>query len=285
VRYTVDIPEAVLRLKDQTRVGIAKALNIPETRAGNMVWVMRNGQSECAVNIEESEGNGEIVGIVGDMHAPFTHPRYFDFICETFERKGVTWVHFAGDIVDNHASSYHESDPDGPSAGDELTQARDQLQRWYRAFPHASVSIGNHDAIPWRKAQTAGMSSAVLKNHREMYGCPIGWRWEDSTIIDGVLYTHGTGNSGMFPAYNLAKKSLNSVVIGHCHSSAGVKYHASKFARMFGLDVGCGIDVEALAFAYGKHMPLRPVLGCGIVRYGVEAEFVPMPLERFKRGN
>jgi len=282
-RYYLDIPEAVLRLEDKTRVGIAKALSIPETRAQMWVYLMRNGQTDEQCRIEESEGSCEIVGIVGDLHAPFTHPRYFDFVCDTFARKGVTWVHFAGDIFDNHAMSYHEADPDGAGAGTELEQAREQLGKWYRAFPHASVSVGNHDAIPWRKAQSAGMSSAVLKTHREMYSCPVGWRWEDSTVIDGVLYTHGTGNGGIHPAYNLAKKSMNSVVIGHAHSAGGVKYLTSKFARVFGLDVGCGIDVDAYAFAYGKHLPMRPVLGCGIVRHGVEAEFVPMPLERFKR--
>ena len=32
-----------------------------------------------------------------------------------------TEILFIGDILDNHASSYHELDPDGYSAGDDLT--------------------------------------------------------------------------------------------------------------------------------------------------------------------
>jgi hypothetical protein len=279
----IEIPDEIVAMQDRTREGIKAAFGISDHESRVWIFLIKHGMMADPRKQVEKERKGDIVGVVGDMHAPFTHSRYFDFIRDTFKRKGVTRVHFAGDIFDNHASSFHDPDPDGMSAGQEMKLAKEQMQKWYKEYPSATVSIGNHDAIPWRKCQSAGMSSSVMATHRKMYGCPTGWRWEDSTVIDGVLYTHGTGNGGLHPSYNLAKSSINSVVIGHAHSAGGVKYHTSKFTRIFGLDVGCGIDVDAYAFAYGKHMPRRPVLGCGIVRYGVEAEFVPMPLERFKK--
>ena len=279
----IEIPDEILTASDRTRDGLQRDFGATQHQARIWIYLIKNGMVADPKKQIANQRKGDVVGIIGDMHAPFTHSRYFDFICDTFERKGVTHVHFAGDIFDNHAMSFHEADPDGLSAGEELSIAKEQMQKWYERFPSATVSLGNHDLIPWRKCQSAGMASAVMASHRDMYGCPIGWRWEESTMIDGVLYTHGTGNGGLHPAYNLAKSSINSVAIGHAHSAGGVKYHTSKFTRIFGLDVGCGIDVDAYAFAYGKHMPRRPVLGCGIVRYGVEAEFVPMPLERFKR--
>jgi hypothetical protein len=48
---------------------------------------------------------------------------------------------FIGDIIDNHASSYHETDPDGMSAGHELRLAIQNIKKWYEAFPKASVII------------------------------------------------------------------------------------------------------------------------------------------------
>ena len=65
-------------------------------------------------------------------------------------------------------------------------------------------------------------------------------------------------------------------VIGHVHSSAGVQYLASKRDLIFGMNVGCGIDIKSYAMAYGKNFANRPVLGCGVVQGGQDASFVPM---------
>jgi hypothetical protein len=40
----------------------------------------------------------------------------------------VVLLFFIGDIIDNHYSSYHESDPDGYSAGEELDRAIDMIK-------------------------------------------------------------------------------------------------------------------------------------------------------------
>jgi hypothetical protein len=47
---------------------------------------------------------------------------------------------------------------------------------------------------------------------------------------------------------------------------------------IFGMNVGCGVDVKAYAMAYGKVYPKKPTLGCGIVIDGKIALFIPMDL-------
>ena len=107
-------------------------------------------------------------------------------------------------------------------------------------------------------------------------------------VIDGVLYRHGTGSSGKDAAFNLAVSMRRSVVIGHTHTFAGAKYHANDNDRVFGLNVGCGIDIDEYAFAYGQFHPNRPMLGCGIIIDGTFAAFEPMPCgkkERYYKGD
>ena len=70
---------------------------------------------------------------------------------------------FIGDIIDNHYSSYHEQDPDGKSAGDELDMAIDKIKKWYKAFPEAIVIIGNHDRIVSRKVFSSGLSKKWIE--------------------------------------------------------------------------------------------------------------------------
>ena len=48
------------------------------------------------------------------------------------------------------------------------------------------------------------------------------------------------------------------------------------------MNVGCGIDIDAYAFAYGKYDKNRPTLGCGIVFDSGNAIFVPMGKEYFR---
>jgi hypothetical protein len=47
---------------------------------------------------------------------------------------------------------------------------------------------------------------------------------------------------------------------------------------IFGLNVGCGIDIDSYAMEYGRPFSKRPTLGCGVVIGGQAGLFVPMPL-------
>lgn len=219
------------------------------------------------------------VGIVGDLHAPFVHPMYLRFVQDTFRAWRVDRVHFVGDVVDNHAISFWEHDPNGMSAEDEAAAARKIVRKWHRTFGKATVCIGNHDERHYRVARKHGMPDRYLHSYATVWDTP-GWDWRFEHFLDGVLYEHGTGTSGKDAALNLAIQKRTSVTIGHIHSYAGVKYHANPTSVIFGLNAGCGIDCRAYAFEYGKSFPVRPVLGCGIVIDGIYAVFHPMPCGR-----
>ena len=216
---------------------------------------------------------------IGDLHLPFTHPKYLAFCKKVYKKYKCNKVVFAGDIIDHHAMSYHESDPDGYSAGNELKMTQKLIKPWVKAFPKAKVTIGNHDAITKRKAKTFGIPLAYIRSHKEVYNTPK-WEWELQFIIDDVLYIHGKGH-GKNAALNTAMAERMSVAQGHAHSYAGVQFTTSTKDRLFGLNSGCGINIDEYAFAYQKNFSVRPVLGCGVVINGIQPIFVPMELEKW----
>lgn len=222
----------------------------------------------------------KIVGIIGDTHEPFTHKDYRDFCNETFNKYKVDRIVHIGDEVDNHAISFHEHDPNGMSANSEADKAQEAMNKWYKAFPEVSVILGNHTALPFRQANSIGLPKRFIKTYEEAWQAPKGWKWYNELDIDHVKYAHGTGSSGQNGAINLAIRSRQSTVIGHIHAFAGVNYHANNNDLIFGMNVGCGIDVHAYAFEYAKPFINKPTLGCGIVLEGQEAIFVPMKLGR-----
>lgn len=216
--------------------------------------------------------------VVGDLHAPFTHPRYLGFVQSVARHYKTDRTVFIGDEADHHAMSFHEHDPNGRSAGDEHKQAKEILGTWHEAFPRAQICIGNHTKLPYRQASASGIASVWLKSYNEAWGVGRGWQWGRSFEIDGVCYTHGTGFSGATGHRLAALKRRQSVVIGHIHSHAGIAYLASERDLIFGMNVGCGVDVEAYAMAYGMDFPEKPILSCGVVIDGREPHVIPMDL-------
>lgn len=219
-----------------------------------------------------------IVGVIADTHEPFTHPDYRNFCYETFNKHKVNRIVHIGDECDNYALSYHEHAPEGDSAESEAVKAQTAMNKWYKTFSNVDVIVGNHSALPYRQATTAGIPKRFIKAYEDVWEAPRGWKWHMNVEIDHVRYTHGTGCSGQNGAINLALRSRQSTVIGHIHSFGGVNYHASPGDMIFGMNVGCGIDVHTYAFEYGKNFVNKPTLGCGIVVNGSQAIFVPMPL-------
>jgi len=229
--------------------------------------------------------------IVGDVHEPATHPGYLDFVSDIGEEWGCDRVHFIGDIIDHHAVSFHARHPDAPGPKEEYELALYGTQKWYRRFPKATVSVGNHDERVIRLAASVNIPRYYLREYSEVWGTP-GWKWSEQTLIDGVLYTHGTGCGGMHPAYNMAKNNCCSVVMGHVHSAAGVKFMCGPKSRIFGVDTGCGVDSNHLAMDYGRNIARKPIVACAVVLDGVQPFLEICPCasgeryhrSRFKKG-
>lgn len=197
--------------------------------------------------------------VIGDTHLPFHNPKYLDFIKGVKKYYKTTHTIHIGDVLDHHASSYHESDPDGMSAGDELEIAIDELAAYHRAFPHADVITGNHDAIVWRKIRTSGLSHRWVKNLGDVLNTPT-WSFHMRRVYDNVLYIHGEGVT----ARTKALRTGRCVVQGHRHTEGYVWHHGMEDRPFWGMQVGTGIDPDAYAFAYAKDHP-PPVLSCGVV--------------------
>jgi hypothetical protein len=87
-------------------------------------------------------------------------------------------------------------------------------------------------------------------------------------LIDDVYYTHGTGASGIHPAWNKAGSMAMSVVMGHTHARAGIKWRVNPLKRWFAMDVGCGIDNDAFQFVYGREYDNKPILAAGVILDG-----------------
>lgn len=200
--------------------------------------------------------------IIGDLHEPFTVKGAIEFCLEQQKKFNCGTVVFSGDIVDQHSISYHEKNPDGMSQRDEHDASLQKLSEWYKAFPEARITLGNHDLLIYRKMQSAGLSTRYLKDWNSIFNAPKGWKFEYDFIENNVRYTHG-GSGG--DALKMAINSRISTVQGHLHSQCYVQYAVSMKDAIFGMQVGCMIDYKAYAFEYSKPFPKKPVISCGVI--------------------
>lgn len=224
----------------------------------------------------------EVVGVIGDTHFPFAHPNYINFLEDTFNQFKVTKIIHIGDICDNHAISRHLKEADSYGACQEYDLAMKDVEIYTRTFPKVTLLLGNHCRIPERQAATLGIPSQFIKGTKELWNLPKGWDVDEQVILDNVKYEHGIGSRGINGAVNNAVASMMSTVIGHQHSFGGIQYRSNAHNLIFGLNVGCGIDIDAYAFRYGKYEKNRPTLGCGIVFNSSYAIFVPMGWKYFR---
>jgi len=199
--------------------------------------------------------------IIGDIHAPFELKGYLKFCQDTYAKYLCNQVIFIGDIVDNHYTSYHETSSDGMGGADELRHAIKVVKKWRKAFPEADVIIGNHDRLIMRKAQTSDIPSMWIKSYNEVRG--TNWNWVERVVYDNVQYIHGEGGSARVKD----KNDMMSTVQGHIHTQAYTEWMVGRNFRIFGMQVGCGIDCTSYAAAYAKHFK-KQAIGCGVVLGG-----------------
>jgi len=213
---------------------------------------------------KRNKDNNNIL-VIGDLHEPFCLDEYLDFCIEQYNRFNCNQVIFIGDIIDSHGFSYHEQDPDGYSAGNELKLAIKRVARWYNAFNNKTVPngidvcIGNHDRMAARKSMTGGIPSAWIRSYNEVLNTPD-WNWVENVIYNDVLYEHGEGGQ----ALTKAKNNMMSSVCGHTHTSCYVQWLVGKKFRVFACQTGCGVDNKSYATAYAKNFK-KQAIGCAVV--------------------
>ena len=198
--------------------------------------------------------------VIGDLHEPFCLDSYLYFCITQYHKFNCNEVVFIGDIIDNHYSSYWETSIDADYTGkEELEVAIRRIARWYDAFPKAKVIIGNHDRIIMRKAQTSAIPSKWIKSYKEVLEVP-GWDFVERYVKDGVQYLHGEGGT----ARTKCRADMMNTVQGHLHTQAYCEHYVGQNFRVFGMQIGAGINFSEYSFAYAK-AGKKPAIGCAVV--------------------
>jgi len=223
----------------------------------------------------------------GDTHEPYSHKDYIKFLTIVKKKYKPDEVVHLGDEADKHAMSFHDSDPELFSAGDELKETIKRLKPLYKLFPNVKVCNSNHGSMHYRKGKHHGIPRAYLRSYNEILEAPVGWVWKDNWIINSPLA--GQENNSIYCTHGLQANSLKlalslgmNVLQGHYHSSFGVEYSSSPEKLIWGASAGCLVDKESLALAYSKVIPKRPILGCVVVVNNVP---IPIPMLLDKNNN
>ena len=199
--------------------------------------------------------------VIGDLHEPFCLDAYLDFCVQKYIEFSCNEVVMIGDCIDNHYASYHETygGEELMTGAEELELAIKRIARWRDAFPVATVIIGNHDRMVMRKAQTSAIPSKWIKSYKEVLEVPD-WNFVERYEKNGVQYVHGEGGT----ARTKCRADMMNTVQGHLHTQAYCEHYVGQNFRVFGMQVGCGIDHESYAMAYAKYGK-KPAIGCGVV--------------------
>ena len=228
------------------------------------------------------EDNSRVL-IMNDTHAPYVHKDALSFLMELNRRLKFTRIIHGGDETDQHALSFHDSDPNLDSAGPELAKARLFLEELHKLFPIMDICHSNHGSLAYRRAFKAGIPAEMIKAYRDILfpvGGGEGWSWHESvrfTLPNGedCLVKHEAPGSLLS---NAAHERANFIQ-AHRHSSWILEGKASDAALYWGMLPGCLIDRKSSAFDYGKLNLKRPALGVGVIINSLPI-LVPMPLDK-----
>ena len=207
--------------------------------------------------------------IISDTHIPYHAKELMPFLKLLKKKYKPDRVIHIGDEVDKHAMSFHDSDPDLPSAGDELKLYITVIKQLEKMFPKMDLLDSNHGSLVFRRAYKHGIPKAYIKKYNDFLQVGKGWKWHDDLIIDTplgkVYFCHGKTPDIL----KLATSMGMSCVSGHYHSLMGVRWFGNSLGLYFGLQVGCMIDSKSLAFRYNKVQKARPIIGCSIIYNGL----------------
>ena len=221
--------------------------------------------------------------VIGDMHCPFQHRSALPFL-EALKKhyKGFDLVVNIGDEIDCHAISMHDSNPDLPSAGDELKLAKKYVKDLEKVFPDMTLVDSNHSSLVYRRALKYGLPKAYLKSYNDFLEVGKGWNWVNDLTInlsDGerCFFTHGMSANVLQVAQRMG---LNTVQ-GHYHSKSSIQYYSNPDKLVWGAQTGCLTNQQSLAFEYAKNFKDRFVMSSLVIVDG-QPKLHPMVIKNHK---
>lgn len=175
------------------------------------------------------------------------------------------WTSVTGNC-DKHSLSYHDHDPDLPSAGDELEISLSHIAELKKLFPVMDILESNHGSLVYRKAKTNGIPRHYLKNYNDVLGVDDKWKWHfDLTITlpngQYCYFHHGKASEGV----RLSQTMGMNAVQGHFHEKFKVDYWGNPVGLFWSMQVGCLVNDKSLAMSYNNANLKRPVLGVGLI--------------------
>jgi len=215
--------------------------------------------------VDREEDNSRIL-FISDMHIPYHHVDTIAFLKHLKAKYNPTRVICLGDELDKHALSYHDSDPDLPSAGDELKKSLPVIQELFEIFPTMDIIESNHGSLVWRKAKTFGIPKHYIKSYNDVLGVDGGWKWSFDLTVNlpngQKCYVHHGKTSNVI---QLSQQMGMCAVQGHFHESFKIDYWGNPTGLYWGMQCGCLIDDDTMAFNYNNVNIKRPIIGTGLV--------------------
>lgn len=216
-------------------------------------------------NMKKDYDNSCIL-VISDMHIPYHHKDAFKFLKSIKEKYKPTRIICIGDELDKHSLSYHDHDPDLPSAGDELKISLEYIKQLKTLFPVMDVLESNHGSLVYRKAKTNGIPKYYLKSYNDVLGVGEDWCWHFDLMVDlpngqKCYFHHGKVAEGIRLSQTMGMNSVQ----GHFHERFKVDYWGNPVGLFWSMQVGCLADDKSLAFSYNNANLKRPVLGIGLI--------------------
>lgn len=222
----------------------------------------------------------EVILLFGDMHIPYEHQDMMKFLKAVKKKYKPQRVICMGDEVDNHAISFHDSEPELPGAGDELNHSIFKMKKLYKLFPKVDVLNSNHGSLVFRRGKNAKLLEKMMRTPKEILEAPVGWNWHNELyikMINGMtLYcTHGKKKN----TFKFAEDSRMCIAQGHFHEDSYIKIMHSNIRTIWAASVGCLVDDKSRAFNYNKLWTKEPALSCVVVINGMP-RLIPMRLNK-----
>lgn len=219
---------------------------------------------------------------ISDQHMPYEHPDMFKFLAAIKAKYKPTLVINGGDEIDAHALSFHDSDSDLPSAGDELKKATTKIKKLEKMFPNMILLDSNHGSLALRRLKHHGIPMKFLATNQAIYGVSNKWQWVNDLTLrlpngQDVYLCHGMSKNGI----KLAAQRGTCVVQFHYHTEFRIDYIGNPSSLLWSLQSGCLIDRKSLAFAYDKLNLNRPIIGTSMI---IDSKPMLIPMTLDKRG-
>lgn len=231
--------------------------------------------------VSKIKGN-EVILVFGDLHIPYHKKESIEFLKAVKNKYKPNKIICTGDELDNHAMSFHDSDPDCLGAGDELSKSIKYLKKLYKLFPKLDLVDSNHGSMVFRKMRFSGIPLKYIRNMKEIIEAPDGWNWHKD-----YTYTMNNGQD-LYVVHGIKKNSRQlaeqygcSVIQGHYHEDSSIQYSSSPRQLIWGCSAGCLADDSSLALEYNNTNIKRPILSCVIIKNGIP-NIIPMVIKNKK---